>query len=180
MSNEDFGIKHFPADKSHFFRNDGKILTWEEYFIGKIVGEPLQIFSSPEDLHGISQTSFTPPQKYLQASPTSNEIIRFQFSKICTHYDFERHGPGKPYCMVLKVGGVDGRKEDMMAFEFDGFWWWLDVPVRQLGTRGQTVGLFAITSVDGEGARGLSKSGYEGKKGRCGMGFDGVAVWVLG
>lgn len=180
ISNEDFGIKHFPADKSHFFRNDGKILTWEEYFIGKVGGEPLQIFSSPEDHHGISQTSFTPPQKFIRASPTSNEIIRFQFSKICTHYDFERHGPGKPYCMVLKVGGVDGRKEDMMAFEFDGFWWWLDVPVRQLGTRGQTVGLFAITSVDGKGARGLSKSGYEEKKGRCGMGFDGVAAWVLG
>ncbi|QSZ29922.1 hypothetical protein DSL72_004440 [Monilinia vaccinii-corymbosi] len=179
MSNDDFGIKHFPADKAHFFRSDGKILTWEEYLVGKIGGEALQIFRSPEDLHGISQTSFTPPQKHIQASRTSNDVMRFQFSKICTHYDFERNGPGKPYCMLLKIGGVDGRKEDLVALEFDGFWWWLDVPVRELGARGQTISLFAITSVDGKDARGMTKGEYEGKKGRCGMGFDGVAAWVL-
>ncbi|CAD6445731.1 cc18e0dc-3590-46ea-8bd3-a7a057b9a70f [Sclerotinia trifoliorum] len=179
MSNEEFGLKHFPADKAHFFRNDTRILSWEEYFIGNIGGEPLQIFSSPEDHHGISQTSIAPPQRHMQASPTSNEIIRFQFSKICTHYDFERNGPGKPYCMLLKIGGIDGRKEDMIPFEFDGFWWWVDVRVKELGARGQTISLFAITSVNGEDARGMTKREYEVKKGKCGMGFAGVAAWEL-
>ncbi|ESZ95439.1 hypothetical protein SBOR_4180 [Sclerotinia borealis F-4128] len=179
MSNEEFGLKHFPADKAHFFRNDRRILSWEEYFIGNIGGESLQIFGSPEDHHGISQTSFTPPQKNIQSSPASTEIMRFQFSKICTHYDFERNGSGKPYCMILKIGGVDGRKEDMIAFEFDGFWWWVDVNVRELGARGQTISLYAITSVNGKDARGMSKREYEEKKGKCGMGFGGVAAWEL-
>ncbi|KAI9642186.1 hypothetical protein NHQ30_008988 [Ciborinia camelliae] len=181
MSNEEFGLKHFPADEGHFFRNDGRTISWEEYFIGNRAGEPLQIFGSPEDQHGISQTSFTPPQKYIHASSTnSTEIIRFQFSKICTHFDFERHGPGKPYCMVLKIGGADGRSEDMVPLDFDGFWWWLDVRVGELGEHGRTLSLFAVKTVDGKCARGLGKEGFERVKGRCGMGFDGVAAWVLG
>ncbi|KAA8570576.1 hypothetical protein EYC84_002837 [Monilinia fructicola] len=137
-----FRHQTFPADKSHFFRNDGKILTWEEYFIGKVGGEPLQIFSSPEDHHGISQTSFTPRKNLSELLPHPTKSSVF-------------NSPKYVHITILN----DTALEDMMAFEFDGFWWWLDVPVRQLGTRGQTVGLFAITSVDGKGARGLSKSG---------------------
>ncbi|KAM0136272.1 hypothetical protein ACHAO1_004749 [Botrytis cinerea] len=179
MSNEEFGLKHFPANKSHFFRKDRRVLTWEEYFIGNLGGEPLQIFGSVEDRHGISQTSITPPQKYIQASSASNEIMRFQLSKICEHFDFERNGAGKPYCLVLKIGGVDGRKDDMIPFEFDGYWWWLDVKVKDLGTRGQTISLYAVTVVNGEDARGMTKRDYEGKKGNCGMEFAGVAAWEL-
>lgn len=180
MSNEEFGLKHFPADNAHFFRNDRRILTWEEYFIGNIGGEPLQIFGSPEDSHGISQSSFSPPQRHIQSSSSaSNDITRFQFSKICTHYDFERNGAGKPYCMVLKIGGIDGRKEDMVPFEFDGFWWWVDVRRGDLGTRGQTLSLYAVTSVNDSDARGLTKREYLAKKGKCGMGFGGVAAWEV-
>jgi protein disulfide-isomerase-like protein len=178
-SNEDFGIRHFPADRAHFFRSDGRIPTWEEYYIGEIGGESLKIFSSADD-HGVSTTSFSPPRKHITAAAShSEEVMRFQFSKTCTHWDFEKNGQGKPYCMVLKVGGVDGRKEDMIPFEFDGFWWWVDVRVKELGCKGQTVSLFAVTEVDGRAARGMSREVWLGKKGRCGMAFGGVAEWEL-
>ncbi|KAG0649347.1 Kyphoscoliosis peptidase [Hyphodiscus hymeniophilus] len=176
MSNDDFGIKHFPADDAYFFRSDGRSQTWEDYMIGPIGAEGLQLFGAVED-HGLSQTSFSPPQKRIPIN--SGEVIRFQFSKACEHWDHENNGQGKPYCMILKINGVDGRKEDFVAFENNDFWYWADVPAKDLGAPGQGVSVFAVTSVNGEDARGLSRRDYLSKKGRCGMGFGGVAAWEL-
>jgi protein disulfide-isomerase-like protein len=176
MSNEDFGLKHFPEDDRNFFRANGSIPTWEEYMLGPSREEPLQLFSSVEN-HGISGTSFTPPQKRIPVD--SNDVIRFQFSKICEHWDHERNGKGKPYCMIIKIWGVDGRKEDFVALESNEFWWWADIKARDLGAPGQTVSLYAVTSVNGKDVRGMTRREYLAKKGRCGMGFEGVAAWEL-
>jgi len=179
MSNEDFGIKHFPADKQYFFRADGRTPSWEEYIIGPVGAEPLQLYGSLDD-HGLSPTSFLPAAKKIPVSGSNgHNVIRFQFSKVCEHWDFIHNGQGKPYCMVLKINGVDGRKEDMLALETDGYWWWCDIRARDLGCAGQGISVMAVTSVDGRDARGLSKKGYESKKGRCGMGFGGVCAWDL-
>lgn len=176
MSNDDFGIKHFPSEHNHFFRSDGRIPTWEEYFVGPCGSEPLQLFGAVED-HGLSGTSFSPPQKRIPVN--SNETIRFQFSKICEHWDHEKNGEGKPYPMILKINGVDGRKEDYVAFENNEFWYWVDVRAKDLGAPGQTVNCYAVTSVNGKDCRGLTRREYLNKKGKCGMGFGGVCCWEL-
>jgi protein disulfide-isomerase-like protein len=176
MSNEDFGLKHFPQNDQYFFRSDSRIPTWEEYYLGPSRAEPLQLFGSVED-HGLSGTSFAPPQK--QISVNSGEVVRFQFSKVCEHWDHEKNGKGKPYCMILKIWGVDGRKEDFVAFENNDFWWWADVPARDLGAPGQTVTCYAVTTVNGKDMRGMTRREYLQKKGKCGMGFGGVSAWDL-
>ncbi|CZR67064.1 related to protein disulfide-isomerase precursor [Phialocephala subalpina] len=175
-SNEDFGLKHFPQDERYFFRADGRIPSWEEYYLGPTRAEPLQLFGSVED-HGLSATSFTPPQKLIPIN--SDEVVRFQFSKVCEHWDHEKNGKGKPYCMILKIWGVDGRKEDFVALESNEFWWWADVPAKDLGAAGQTVTLYAVTTVNGKDMRGMTRREYLQKKGKCAMGFGGVAAWDL-
>jgi len=98
MSNDQFGLKHFPGDEAYFFRSDGRPQSWEEYMIGPLGVEPLQLYSNIYD-HGLSGTSFSPPQKQIPVN--SNEVVRFQFSKICEHWDHEVNGQGKPYCMMV-------------------------------------------------------------------------------
>lgn len=176
MSNEDFGLKHFPPDNKYFFRSDGRIPSWEEYMLGPDGAEPLQLFSSIED-HGLSGPSFLPALKHIKVN--SNEVIRFQFSKICEHWDHEKNGQGKPYCMVLKINGLDGRKDDFVAMENNEMYWWADVKARDLGAPGQTVSCFAVTTVNGKDARGMTRREYLGKKGRCGFGFAGMSAWEL-
>ena len=176
MSNDDFGIKHFPADDSYFFRSDGRPQSWEDYMIGPVGAESLQLFGAVDD-HGLSQTSFSPPQKRIPVN--SGEVIRFQFSKACEHWDHEKNGQGKPYCMILKIKGVDGRKDEFVAFENNHFWYWADVPAKDLGAPGQGISLFAVTTVNGKDARGMTRKEYLGQRGRCAMGFGGVAAWDL-
>ena len=51
---------------------------------------------------------------------------------------------------------------------------------KELGVRGQSVGLYVVSSVQGEGeVRGMGVRGYRERKGRRGMGFGGVARWEL-
>ncbi|RFU29534.1 hypothetical protein B7463_g6800, partial [Scytalidium lignicola] len=178
MPNDDFGLKHFPQDDAYFFRSDGSIPTWEDYIRGPTGTEPAQLFSCIPD-HGLSETSFLPGAKHLPVTADPEATIRFQFTKVCEHWDHVRNGKGKPYCFILKINGVDGRKEDFVPFEKNDFYWWCDVRARDLGCRGQTVSLFAVNSVNGKDARGLDKKGYLEKKGRAGMGFEGIAAWEV-
>ncbi len=181
MSNSDFGLKHFPQDDAYFFREDGRVPTWEEYMIGPCGEEPLQIYSDAERKNALDITSFSPPQKRIRVSTLPpNEIIRFQFSKVCEHWDWAANGPGQPYVMILKVGGADGRKEDYIPFAKNDFWWYLDVKAKDLGVAGQTASVFSVNFVEGKDARGLKTEEYVRKKGRVAMGpFGGIAAWDL-
>lgn len=176
MSNDQFGIKHFPQERKFFFREDGTVPTWEEYFIGPVGAEPLQVYGSVEE-HGISEISFEPSQKRI--SVNSDEMVRFQFSKICEHWDHERNGVGSPYCMILRVNGPGGEKKDFIPFDHDDYWWWLDIPASDLGVPGQNIGVMAVTTINNSDARGVTKRDYLEKKGRCAMGFGGVCGWDL-
>jgi transglutaminase-like putative cysteine protease len=176
MSNDQFGIKHFPQERKFFFREDGTVPTWEEYFIGPVGAEPLQVYGSVEE-HGISEIAFEPSQKRISAN--SDEMVRFQFSKICEHWDHERNGVGSPYCMILRVNGPGGEKKDFIPFDHDDYWWWLDIPASDLGVPGQNIGVMAVTTINNSDARGVTKRDYLEKKGRCAMGFGGVCGWDL-
>ncbi|KAH7312798.1 hypothetical protein BKA65DRAFT_146798 [Rhexocercosporidium sp. MPI-PUGE-AT-0058] len=178
MSNEAFGLKHFPQDDAYFLRADRRIPTWEEYMLGPCGEEPLQIFGDAESKCAVDITSFSPPQRRIKVN--SNETIRFQFSKVCEHWDDNNNPLGKPYVMILNIKGVDGRKEDYVPFEKNEFWYWADVKARDLGAPGQTVGVFSVNFVEGKDARGLSTQEYVRKKGKVAMGpFGGLCSWDL-
>ncbi|KAL7814220.1 hypothetical protein V8C44DRAFT_39711 [Trichoderma aethiopicum] len=175
-SSERFGATHFPSDPRYQFRNDGRTITWEEYFIGRSQGEPVEAFGNCGQ-EGIAEDSIEPASKQIPVH--SGQVIRFQFSKLCEHWKSETHGQGKPPLFLLQIHGVDGRKDDMIPIETDGYWHWADVHARDLGAPGQSVMVLQLTSLDGQDARGVTAQQFLAKKGRCAMAWGGVAKWDL-
>lgn len=181
MSNEDFGLKHYPSSTAQQFRNDGRIMSWEEYIRGPDgPGENLTIFSGCLDEHGLDEKSILPRKQHIKVGGQArSRRLGFQFKKYCDHWDNERMGRGKMYVFILMVGGSDGRNRHNIPFETDGKQWWLECPITELGTPGQTINLYAVTSIDGVDGRGWSVADYNTAVGRKGMGFGGVASWQL-
>ncbi|KAI1384914.1 uncharacterized protein F4822DRAFT_416679 [Hypoxylon trugodes] len=157
LSNDLFGLKHYPRDDRYFFRNDGRIPTWEEYMIGPVQGEKAEFFGTAMD-EGMSEFNFSPALKHIPVY--SGEVVRFQLSKVCEHWIPERHGKGKSHLLLMKIQGVDGRKEDFVPMQTDGFWWWADIPARDLGAPGQGIFLYALATLNNKDARGVSKEEY--------------------
>ncbi|OAA62353.1 Transglutaminase-like protein [Cordyceps fumosorosea ARSEF 2679] len=175
-TNEQFGARHFPEKSKFQYREDGRTVSWEEYYRGRANGEPVTIFSNTAE-EGIDNSSMEPANKHIQVN--SGQIIRFQFCKICPHWKSEKNGPGKPPLFVLNIHGLDGRKDDMVPIETDGYWHWLDVNSRDLGAPGQKVEVMQITSVDHKDARGLSARDFLAAKGRKAMAFSFLTQWIL-
>ncbi|KAF2502221.1 hypothetical protein BU16DRAFT_497797 [Lophium mytilinum] len=178
MPNNEFAARHFPEDNELQFRTDGRVMGWEEYMLDD-AGERVQVYGGCFPEHGIGERTFQPEFRHVKADAGAGELVRFRFGKVCEHWENERCGRGKMYPMVLHVPGVGGGKEDYLAFETDGRVWWVDVPRRELGRAGQRVSVFAVTSMGGRDARGVSVGEYKSKKGRVGMGFGGVCAWDL-
>ena len=176
LSNEIFGLKHFPSDSRHFYRADGSIPSWEEYIVGPLKGEQATWYTNATQ-EGLNEFTFSPREKNIPVY--SGEVVRFQFSKLCEHWDPERNGKGKPYLFMMKIHGLDGRKEDLVPLDHDGFWWWVDIPARDLGAPGQKISLYGLETLDGQPARGVTKEEFLRKKGKCGMSWVGVAAWEL-
>jgi hypothetical protein len=175
-SNEEFGQRHFPRDPKHQFRDDGRTISWEEYYIGRVNGET-PIFYTNGHQEGIKEDSVEPMER--QISVNSGEIVRFQFSKICPHWTSEKHGEGKPPLLLLSIHGLDGRKDDMIPIETDGYWHWVDVNARDLGAPGQAVQVAQLTKIDGRDARGVTAREFLQKSGKVGMAWAYVLKWDL-
>ncbi|POR39465.1 Kyphoscoliosis peptidase [Tolypocladium paradoxum] len=176
QSNEKFGLRHFPSDPSHQFRSDGRSVSWEEYFKGPVDGEPPTFYANGGQ-EGIAEDSVEPKERDIPVY--SGQVVRFQFSKICEHWTPEKNGLGKPPLLLLSIHGVDGRKDDMVPLETNGFWHWVDVDARDLGAPGQSVEVTQVTSFDGKDARGLSAKEYLSEKGRVGMSYAYLMKWEL-
>ncbi|KAJ0115292.1 transglutaminase-like superfamily protein [Diaporthe amygdali] len=175
-SNEMFGMSHFPENPRHFFRDDGRTPSWEEYFLGGATGERTQWFSNAIE-EGLNEWCSSPTEKKIPVY--SGEVVRFQFAKVCEHWTSERNGLGKPKLLMMQIHGVDGRKDDTVPCESDGFWWWCDIPARDLGSPGQKVQLIALKTLGEHDGRGVTKADFLSKKGRYGMSFDIYAQWEL-
>ncbi|KAJ3472846.1 hypothetical protein NLG97_g10680 [Lecanicillium saksenae] len=176
VSNEEFGARHWPENPKHQYREDGRTVGWEEYYRGRASGEPVTVFSNAEG-EGIDPFSMEPANKTLQVY--SGQVIRFQFHKVCPHWKSEKHGLGKAPLFVLNIHGLDGRKDDMVPIETDGYWHWLDVNARDLGAPGQKVEIMQITTVGGKDARGLTAREFLAAKGKKGMSFAFLTQWIL-
>ncbi|KAI0914775.1 hypothetical protein F4823DRAFT_191671 [Ustulina deusta] len=175
LSNEQFGQSHFPSNDRHFYREDGRILSWEEYILGPVPGaEKPQWFGSPFEEGISSEVGYSPAAKHIPVH--SGEVVRFQFAKVCEHWTYERNGKGPPYLLLLKIHGADGRKEDLVPLDTNGYWWWVDVPARDLGAPGMKTQLFALTVLNGRDARGVTKEEYYRTKKSGGYSMS-WAIW---
>lgn len=177
LANDDFGLRHFPSDPAHMFREDGRRLSWEEYYRAPCDGEPATFCGKGND-EGLNEFNFAPRQLKIQVHG-GEEVVRFRFAKACAHWTPERNGKGKQMLFVLQVHGVDGRKDDMLVLETDGFWFWVDVRARELGRPGQKIMLCGFETIGGQDARGLTKEEWLRKKGRVGCSWIGITVWEL-
>ncbi|KAI0485982.1 hypothetical protein F4859DRAFT_468467 [Xylaria cf. heliscus] len=175
VSNEQFGHSHFPSNEQYFYREDGRILSWEEYITGPVPGAEKPQWCGGATAEGISdEAGYSPAAKHIPVY--SGEVVRFQFAKVCEHWTHERNGQGPPYLLLLKIHGADGRKEDLVPLDTDGYWWWIDVPARDLGAPGMKVQLFALTVLNGRDARGVTKQDYY--KAKSGGGYSmSWAIW---
>lgn len=184
MSNEQFGLKHFPLDEGLFYRADGRVPTWQEYWLGQespAGGDPkLTVYSGCIEEHGINEEGFKPRNKHIKVQGQSpKQQVQFQMETVCEHWDNERMGSGKPFVYLLQIGGKDGRERRQVPFQTNGRYWWVDVILGDLGCAGQTVQVNALKTVAGQDARGFTVRDYEGAVGRKGMSWTGVAAWQL-
>ena len=183
-SNELFGMKHFPEDSRHFYRADGGIPTWEDYIVGPSQGEPATWYCNATK-EGLNEFTFSPREKHIPVR--SGEVVSFRFSKVCEHWDGEKHGAGKPQLLMIKIQGPDGRgingkKDDLVVLENDGFWWYVDIPARDLGAPGQKLTLLGLSQLNGQDARGVSREKFLGMRASNsvrGMSWDGIVAWEL-
>ncbi|KAJ5102234.1 hypothetical protein NUU61_004456 [Penicillium alfredii] len=192
ISNDEFGLKHYPSDKNHFFREDGRAgLSWEEYVLTdpeRPTGvEPLIVYGDAKE-RSIGHRSFQPAGRHISLSTTPSPI-RFQFGLICEHWTLAHHSRTIPGLFLLMIHGVDGRKDDRLPFNHvqgsgpagGGEFWYVDVPdVRMLGAPGQKLQLAVLTSFgDRKDARGVTAQEYKAQVGRVGMAWAYVAEWDL-
>ena len=175
-SNEDFCLKHFPSNPKHFFRADNRTPSWEEYYLGSTSTEPVFVFSDFSD-EGFSPSSLVPAQLHISPHSSGGPTTRFQFQRLCPHWDPIRNGAGKAYVYILSIGSGD---PEPIPFENDGHFWWVDVPISKLGREGDEIVLCAVDTVSGVSARGMSKSEWVGARGRKGMSWKYCARWVVG
>lgn len=182
-SNVAFGMSHFPGKPEFQHREDGRTVTWEEYFLGPpgLRGEAVELMGCVDRKHNLSRGGFEPKLKRIDISTPRS--IRFKFETACPHWDFHKNGSGEPYQFCLKVVKKPGMAycEDLIPFDFDlkAGVWWLDMPLNKLGSKGDDVMVYSIDKLGGQDGRGLKKAEYLRRKGKDGYMGEVVAKWVL-
>ncbi|KAJ5650410.1 uncharacterized protein N7484_004133 [Penicillium longicatenatum] len=190
MSNEEFGLKHYPENKDYLLREDGRFVSYEEYIVinpDMPTGlKPIKTYSDV-DKHSIGRKTMQPESGEISVY-SAQSPLRFQFGLICEHWTLARHSRLKPALFLLMIKGVDGRKDDQLVFRHvpgsgpggGGEFWYVDVDPRMLGAPGQKV-LLAVLTKFGErtDCRGITAEEYESQRGRVGMAWAFIAQWEL-
>ncbi|KAL1902210.1 hypothetical protein Cpir12675_000110 [Ceratocystis pirilliformis] len=168
-SNEVFGLRHFPRDKAHFLRADGRTPSWAEYLLGPSNGPAPLLFAdfSKEDL---SPISVSPAGRDINAADT--EPVRIQFSRVCAHGRPESKLCQDQRAYLLKVDG------EWIAMNSDGFWWWMDVSPKKLGNAGESFMVAVPTQLNGRAVSELTVGEYE-NRGCVSIAFSGLVQWKL-
>ncbi|KAJ5256910.1 hypothetical protein N7478_013014 [Penicillium angulare] len=192
MTNDEFGLKHFPENREYFFRDDGRpSIPWEEYILinpEMPTGlKPIQTYSDA-DKHSIGRKTLQPAGGEISVYSTPSPL-RFQFGLLCEHWTLAHHTGVKPALFLLMIKSVDGRKDDQLVLRHvagtgpggGGEFWYVDVPdTRMLGAPGQKV-LLAVLTKFGErtDCRGITPEEYDSKRGRVAMAWAYIAQWDL-
>lgn len=178
MSNNLFGLSHFPEGGQQQYRKDGRALSWEEYSVASKDGTGAQMFDAGA-AEGLSKSSMKPSVDKIDLSQ-QGPTVRFSFQKICPHWDPIKNGKGPPYMYVLLIDAQEKKGENNLPpFQTNGEVWWCDVPTHHLGHSGQKIMLIALTTFDGKDGRGLTMQEYQRRKGRCGWASAGIAKWEV-
>lgn len=192
MSNDEFGLKHFPKNREHFFRDDGRPeISWEEYMRTNPDNPsgltPVRMYCGVEK-NSIGRRTLLPANGQLSVYNTPSPV-RFQFGLLCEHWTLAHHSRQKPGLFLLIIKGVDGRKEERLLLNHvpgsgpngGGEFWYVDVPdARMLGAPGQKVLLAVLTRFgDRTECRGLTIQEYQAQLGRVAMSWAYVAEWEL-
>ncbi|KAJ2907338.1 hypothetical protein MKZ38_003195 [Zalerion maritima] len=181
MSNERFGKRHFPTNKTRFFLpvpRPGP--SWEEYVWGssdKIGVERCNWYTTANE-EGLDEQNFEPYAKHISIYNSNEPSVRFQFAKLCPHWKVEVHGKGKPFLWLLEIWGVDGRAKEHRYVNQNDAWYWVDVPRRELGAPGQKIKLMVLSNLNGRDGRGLTRTDWE-SKGYGSWSFQSLADWEL-
>ncbi|KAK2859912.1 hypothetical protein FQN49_004594 [Arthroderma sp. PD_2] len=197
MSNDEFGLHHFPENKSDLYREDGRTdVTWEEYISGglkaqmNIPPEPPTLFNNATEDHGIGESTLQPKLKSISIAQVSGRPVHFQFALICEHWSITKHG-GKSASafFVLGTHGIDGREKKFVPFNHvlgttpggGGDYWYLDIPDgRKLGCAGQRLMVYELTSFGNRhNVRGMTMREYEQGAGKVATRFNAVVEWTL-
>lgn len=175
-SNEEMGETHFPRKPSQQFREDGRVITWEEYFRGKSNGlEPPLLYGTFTQA-GFSRTMVEPSKAAI--SVYSGGTVRFSFTRKCPHWTKIHKAKDQPICLTIQ--GRDGRKKAQVPIETDGYWYWVDVNAIDLGAPGESVSLNLVTELHGEDTHGMSQNEFKAKmNGIYGIASMGLARWDL-
>ncbi|KAI4765446.1 hypothetical protein E4T52_01740 [Aureobasidium sp. EXF-3400] len=178
-SNEEFGRSHFPSDKNRFYRSDGRhTITWAEYLLGDTNDQaPVQTFGNMTTDEGIDDHSVSPRIKQISVSD-SQPYIRFQFNKVCQHWDNERNGKGKQYLYLIFLSEGNGRPPREVPLQSNGYFWWVDIRPSELGAPGQEIKLGTVTNWKGRDGRGMVASDYDKTGGFSGA-YAFAAKWEL-
>lgn len=178
-SNEEFGRSHFPSDKNRFYRSDGRhTITWAEYLLGDTHGQQqVQTFGNMTTDEGIDDHSISPRIKQISVSDPQ-PYIRFQFNKVCQHWDNERNGKGKHYLYLIMLPEGNGRPAREIPLQTNGYFWWVDIRPSELGAPGQEIKLGTVTNWKGRDGRGMVASDYDKTGGFSGAYAFG-AIWQL-
>jgi hypothetical protein len=164
-TNDVFAETHFPKESKHQYRDDGRVQGWEEYYVGPVGDNGPTFFGADMDM---DQRTIAPRQRGIPVH--SGELLRFQFSRKCEHVK-DRKDKSVVYILCVR--------DDLVPFETDGYWYWLDVHAKDLGDPGQTLRLAFITSIEGKEVQGLTKEEFLEKKGRVELAYGVAAQWDL-
>jgi hypothetical protein len=183
MSNDEFGKRHYPENDRHFYRDDGRAsITWEEYIMYSVGPEERTVFTPAKTEHGFDDKSFLPKANDIRKNDPSaaGPTIRFQWTKICPHYDIAKHH-GEPYLFFMKVNGGEER-----VVKSDGFNYWVDVRREELPGPGEEVTIQYMQKyllADGEwhDGRGMTerelRAGMGGRAGWRSWSWSFLARW---
>lgn len=150
-------------------------MSWEEYYRGPVGGETPTFFSIGHR-EGIAEESVQPRQRDIAVQGA--KAVRFQFSKTCEHWTSEKHGLGKAPLLLLALHRADGRKDELVPLQTNGFWHWIDVDAAQLGRPGQSVEVVQLTKMNNQDARGVSAHEFLSKN-KVAMSWSYVLEWKL-
>jgi hypothetical protein len=183
MSNDDFGIRHFPQDSSQWFRADGRALGWEEYIL--LDANQPQTYSEWESEHGLRRLSLAPANKSIRVSGARADLPpseRISFTRVCAHWKQSPVVPREEYLLLLRVPGCKrkGPFQDLLTVETDGYNYWVDVPRHELGAPGEDLQLVYLDKVEGKDARGTTVDYWERFiKGKKAISYQFMARWKL-
>ncbi|KAK6428120.1 hypothetical protein LTR95_015738 [Oleoguttula sp. CCFEE 5521] len=183
QSNADFGTDHFPSDDTKQFREDGRVVSYEEYFRGQPNGTGAGLCTGATQPEGLAANSFKPTTNPIVLSSVPGPTLRFMFQKVCRHWDSHSHSGGAPYLYLIHCSKQQQSVEKCYrAMNYNEGVWWFDVPVGELGGAGESVMIAALTEFKGRSGRGVTAREWQDRhNGKGGSyNFEGVATWNVG